>query len=87
MSQRKLAQRLGVDPSHLSRLERGERDPSIAFLRKLAHETSTPVGLLIAGAILPEIPEEQCESYERILGKLLELAKTEQTELDLGSSP
>lgn len=85
LSQRKLARRLDVDPSYLSRLERGERDPSIAFLRKFARETSAPIGLLIAGALMPEIPEDQREAYDTVIGKLLELAKTRQTELDLNS--
>lgn len=83
LSQRKMAERLGVDPSYLSRLERGKREPSIAFLRKLASETSTPLALLIALSLVDEIPEAQRGSYEEILGKLNELAKTRQTELDL----
>lgn len=87
LSQRALARRLDVDPSYLSRLERGKREPSIEFLRQLARETSTPMGLMLAASLLPELPEREREAYEPILEKLREMANTQQTELELSDSP
>lgn len=83
LSQRKLAKKLGVSPSYLSRLERGERDPSMSFLRKLARATSAPVALLVGTALMSEVPEPQRSAYEDIFSKLSELAKARQMELDL----
>lgn len=86
LSQRALAGKLNVDPSYLSRLESGARDPSIAFLRRLAEVTSTPLSVLLAGALMEEVPEEKRAAYERIFGKLVELAQTQQGELDLNEA-
>ncbi|MEE2786362.1 MAG: helix-turn-helix transcriptional regulator [Myxococcota bacterium] len=57
-SARQVAHRLGIEPSYLSKIERGlERPPSIAVIVKLAQELKTEPDLLLslAGKIHPEV--------------------------------
>ena len=47
LSQRELATELGVDPSYVSMLEKGKRDPSRETLEKIAEKLKVPLHLLI----------------------------------------
>ena len=46
LSQRQLADRIGVSPSHLSLLESGKRDPSLKLLEEIAVCLAVPMHLL-----------------------------------------
>ena len=57
-SARQLAHRIGIEPSYLSKIERGiERPPSSAVIMKLAKELDVNSDLLLslAGKIHPEV--------------------------------
>lgn len=45
VKQRQLAMNLGVSSNYVSLLECGKREPSIAFLKRLAKEFEVPVGI------------------------------------------
>ena len=46
LSQRQLAGRIGVSPSHLSLIESGKRDPSLKVLEEIADSLAVPMHLL-----------------------------------------
>ena len=46
LSQRQLADRLGVSPSHLSLVESGKRDPSLKLLEEISASLAVPMHLL-----------------------------------------
>ena len=46
LSQRQLADRIGVSPSHLSLIESGKRDPSLKLLEEIAGGLAVPMHLL-----------------------------------------
>ena len=46
LSQRQLADRIGVSPSHLSLIESGKRDPSLKLLEEIAGNLAIPMHLL-----------------------------------------
>ena len=46
LSQRQLADRIGVSPSHLSLIESGKRDPSLKLLGEIAGSLDVPMHLL-----------------------------------------
>ena len=65
MSQGELAKKAGLDPSQLSRLERGNRKPQIETLQKIAEALDVPVDTILGGADLGGvrpllIPCEHC---------------------------
>lgn len=47
ISQGKLARNLGVTASYLSLVEHEKREPSLAFLKKVAQHFDVPVGFLL----------------------------------------
>jgi len=49
LSQGKLARALGVTAGYLSLVEKGKREPSLGFLRGVAHYFKVPVGFLLLG--------------------------------------
>ena len=49
LSQEGLAQRAGMDPAEIRRLEAARRDPGIRVLTRLARGLGTPVGELLRG--------------------------------------
>jgi len=67
---RKLSIESGVSPSHLGRIERGERFPSAHVLRRIAK----PLGFTekelftLAKYLSPDVPEK--EEKESVVGKL-----------------
>ena len=83
LSQRELAERLDVDPSYLSHLEAGRREPSLKLLRRLSRAVSAPLALFLAEALLPEVPEDERDAYQDVLDALLELSKSRQLDLSL----
>lgn len=78
MSQKDLAEALDVDPSYVSRLESGEREPSISLLRKLADALSVPSGLLLAVALWSDMPSGQQEKYRKLVSELVNLSTLHQ---------
>ena len=56
MRQKDLAKKVGIQPHYLSLVEAGKREPSLAVLRKIAHELDVPVSLLFWG------PDQQSEA-------------------------
>jgi transcriptional regulator with XRE-family HTH domain len=46
LSQRKLGQLAGLDPSYVSQLEAGKRRPSLEALEKLANAAAVPINVL-----------------------------------------
>ena len=46
LSQRQLAERIGISPSHLSLVESGKRDPSLKLLEEIAGSLTVPMHLL-----------------------------------------
>lgn len=46
LQQRELAERVGLDPSHVSLIEMGKRKPSVSALEKLAEGLGVPLHLL-----------------------------------------
>ena len=46
LSQRQLADRIGVSPSHLSLIESGKRNPSLKLLGEIAGSLDVPMHLL-----------------------------------------
>lgn len=81
MSQRDLAAALDVTPSYVSRLESNVREPSVSLLRKIGRELKVPPGLLLATALLVDVPDEQAHVYEKMASQLLDLAILTQTDL------
>ena len=54
MSQEKLAEEIGVAPSHLSQIETGARQPSIGLALKISRATGISIDRLAqAGALRP----------------------------------
>jgi len=45
--QQDLAKKIGAGASHISLIEAGKREPSLALLRKLAHALETPLDELL----------------------------------------
>ncbi|RJX22302.1 MAG: XRE family transcriptional regulator [Desulforudis sp.] len=54
LSQKELAQRAGITPSHLSRIESGDRMPGEEIIARLAESLNAPGFFLIAGLLVPE---------------------------------
>ncbi|MCL6557997.1 MAG: helix-turn-helix domain-containing protein [Firmicutes bacterium] len=54
LSQKELAQRAGITPSHLSRIESGDRMPGKEIIARLAEALYTPGLFLVAGLLVPE---------------------------------
>lgn len=64
-----LASKSGVSPSHLGRIERGERFPSASILRKIAQPLGFEEGeLFILADYLPPQPSGIAESPPRYIG-------------------
>jgi transcriptional regulator with XRE-family HTH domain len=77
LSQRELCRRMGVDPSYVTRLERGEREPSADVLRRWAEACGVQVAVLDPAAGLPELlsslrpsDADRVRRYADALGRL-----------------
>lgn len=64
--QGELAKRVGVSPNYISLVENGRREPSLKFLKRLAHEFDLPISVLLWS----EIDTENIKDSE--LAKILE---------------
>ena len=84
LSQRELAHLLEVDPSYVSHLESGRRDPSVRLLRQLATHLGVPPGLLLALALWADMPDADKGEYRSIVESLVNLATAAQLKLPLG---
>lgn len=49
MTQKELAEAIGVTPQHISAIEQDERDPSLSSLVKLAAELGVTIDYLVTG--------------------------------------
>jgi len=47
LTQEQLAQKVGVTQSYIGQLERGEKEPSLAVLRRLSTALAVPVAKLL----------------------------------------
>src|SRR5438874_1539115 len=72
LSQAKLAQRAGVTPSFLSRIERDTREPTLTVLRRLAEHLNAPFGVLLAAA-LGDVTSDP--NWQGAMGKLIEAVR------------
>jgi len=50
IKQKDIANKIGVTPNYVSLVEAGKREPSIAFLRRIAKVIGVPVGLFFLWA-------------------------------------
>lgn len=87
LSQRELGERLGVDPTYISHLEAGRRDPSLGLLRRLARELSVPLALFLAALLREEVPDDERHVYEEVTERFVEIARSRQLELTLEKGP
>ena len=86
LSQRELADRLGVDASHLCRVETDRREPSLSLLRGISSELDVPVGLLLGTVLVIELPEESRQEYGSVISRLLASASAAQLPLPLAQT-
>lgn len=56
LSQEALARRAGLHYGHVARIERGEREPGVRTIAKLAHGLDVPVAVLFEGVEAGERP-------------------------------
>jgi len=49
MTQKELAEAIGVTPQHISAMEQDKRDPSLSSLGKLAEELGATIDYLVSG--------------------------------------
>jgi len=49
MTQKELAEAIGVTPQHISAIEQDKRDPSLSSLAKLAEELGVTIDYLVTG--------------------------------------
>jgi transcriptional regulator with XRE-family HTH domain len=70
ISQRELADRVGISPSMLSLVEAGRREPSVKLLRDISRALQVPSATLFAFAL-----EDESESHDDLplFGKLREM--------------
>jgi transcriptional regulator with XRE-family HTH domain len=69
LSQDALAEELGVSRVHLSQIENGHKEPSLAVLRKAADFFQVPLPVLLANESDPE--SEIMVQLKRMLGEVL----------------
>lgn len=75
LTQQALAKKTGIDPSYLSLIERGEREPTLTTLVNISRQLGTPLYLLILLASeadeLRGVSEERASSLGRELLSIL----------------
>ncbi len=69
LTQDELAKRLGIQQASLSRLESGEREPRIAFLRRWARELGVEPSALIADSDAESAGDGQPEPAGKAAGQ------------------
>ena len=88
LSQRKLADRIGVSPSHLSLIESGKRDPSLKLLEEISGRLAVPMHLLtlLASDVGNVDDPEHAEQIAAVAKALLRVLVAEgQPTLPMGS--
>jgi len=73
LSQRELAEKLAVDPTYISHLERDRRDPSVRLLRRFAALTEVPVGPLLVIALWDELDSSERATFQPLVSSLTRL--------------
>ena len=73
-SQRELAEKLAVDPTYISHLERDRRDPSIRLLKRFAALTEVPVASLLVVALWNELDSSERAAFQPLVSSLTRLA-------------
>lgn len=74
LSQKALAKRMGVDFSHVSRVEHGKRVPSLDYLEKFSRATEVPLPLILVAThkgALAGVPSELQASLVALLQSFL----------------
>ena len=71
LEQRELAKLADIDPSHLSLIEQGKRNPSVSTLKKLAHGLKMPQHVLDLLAAEPEDLKKASSAEVQVLGELI----------------
>lgn len=74
LTQKGLAGMVGVNPTYLSHVETGRREPSVTLLRALARELTVPPGIFLAILLSADLPPRRQEEYRAILSRLLAIA-------------
>lgn len=67
---------LGIDPTYLSHLEAGRRDPSLDLLRRMARVFKVPDGVFLAAVLAADLPEDKRHQFEPVIRKLIEVSVT-----------
>jgi len=81
MSQADLASRAGLSVSYVSMLERGQRDPNLTSIEKIAGALEVPVSILMFLAAEPnEIKSISPELAEKLSAVTLDLLRTHENE-------
>ena len=72
ISQRDLASKLRISANYLSLIESGKREPSLAFLNRLATELRVPIAMLFMfqGEPIPGVASSDVEKLKELLLKL-----------------
>ena len=71
LEQRELAKLAGIDPSHISLIERGKRNPTVATLEKIARPLGLPYHILTLLASESKDLKNVRPSEVRELGEIL----------------
>ena len=81
VSQHDLAEKVGINPNHLSRLETGKYNPSVSVLKKIAESLEVPVEYLMndEDGDIPEIQVRNKSLLEKV--KLIETLDEEDQEV------
>ncbi len=74
LSQSELARRVEVSPSFLSRVEHGQREPTLSVLRRFAEHLNVPFGVLLAAALGDVTLDPK---WQTAMGKLIEAVRTQ----------
>lgn len=69
LTQREIAKKLKVSANYLSLIESDKRDPSLAFLNRLAGALEVPIAMLFVfqGEPLPGVPTSNIEKLREML--------------------
>ena len=71
LEQRELAKLADIDPSHLSLIEQGKRNPSLNTLKRLAEGLKMPQHILDLLAAEPEDLKNASSAEVQVLGELI----------------
>lgn len=75
LSQRELAELVGIQHTYLSHIEANRREPTLRVLRQIAAALRLPPSLLISVALMVDLPEADRAVYELVLTSLLNLTQ------------